>query len=609
MLGVVGLPREVLTMAKYSLMDKFSEKEKYDYSLKDMAAYLDSQKLLAPEEYIEHNVPLAHQKLRVFLADHGLKENPNRENAEALSDTPLRPEAPRENVFSYLQLLCYVLKTSSEESQTLNKFFSLLDHPSQSNISFYQKILKDLDGLVSEQTKKQAGDIVSRADVIWTAHECISLIAYTLHNDYGNLVNELQLNASAFIKRAEQREFPEFSVDSIQEETTYFDLFYRIAATAYACAEIVDMLNAFRKVKKDFSIGHSAKGQYNRMIQPCFRKVEDSDQVTLAYKDGEIIEIKSDEADILASRPSDIKSDDEFDVKYQEALEKYILKNLGDLSKKVFCVDKVDKDYKRRIKNHIKHVAGYWAFEHDRYKNHCVLSKAKLISLLQVIFLSEKGAGFCEGRDHKTMTRGDRDRGPAVRESKGYSTLFGEEPGKKTYRDSYSQQELCIWVDYQALLNTAPIECATYYLDINIATLEAILFEMGTLPPAVIQRRAEQVLNYAVRYLIRKENNFYELSCLLQILTQALGSAPFVTPLFLEQAEAQRLGLFCRLFSAKLVAEKILESIHNWDRSGFKWIVIDPYYTEIYEFKPISLLISWDSNSDRLVLQALNGYQ
>ena len=373
------------------------------------------------------------------------------------------------------------------------------------------------------------------------------------------------------------------------------------------------MLHAFKKVKKDFATGHSNDEEYERMVCPDCRKVTKEDCVMLAFQDGKIIEILSDQAEILNSQPTD--------TEYINALKHYVKDHLQELAVKVFCVDNPKsigkermKQYKRMLQRNFERVAGFKVLEADRYKNLNTLSKAKLISIFQVILLSKPKVGFTEGRDHVVKTRPDRANGVQLRETKSYYSAFLESPGNPTYRDSYSQQELCIWVDYQTLRNISSDSWAMNYLDINIAALEAILNGQNTLPPYQVQRKAEKVLQLAVKRLIRREDDNEELYNLYVSLQSSLGADSVIsaTRTFCQNAILYRFGAFLRLFSVEEVKKKIVEYIyaHQNGTRGTAPIIIDPYYAEINELPPLCVVVQWkqEHTSFSLTLKELSGF-
>lgn len=303
------------------------------------------------------------------------------------------------------------------------------------------------------------------------------------------------------------------------------------------------------------------------------------------------------------------------------ALGRYINAHLPELTTKVFCLDdsicigkERMKQYKRKLKRKIERVAGFRAAETGRYQNQAVLTKAKLISIFQVILLSEPKAGVTAGRDHVTRTRPDRANGVEARETRSYSSVILENPDGPTYRDSYSQQEFCIWVYYQTLKNIASDQWATDYLDINITALESILEERNTLTPDQIQRKAEMMLRKAVRNLISEEDDAEELGSLYHSLQSELGAdaCVFTTHTFRKKVNPYRLGAFLRLFSVKQVKQRIVEYLqpHREDEKFTATAVIDPYYTDINELPPLCIEIDWvrESNASSLTLKDLFGF-
>lgn len=602
-------------MASYSLTDHYIEADKNDYTLDDLDRYWRSLPGTKEDAAGRDSVGYAHKILGDFLQEHGKTENRilrdrnGRTHVELFQKSrPLSPKKTEES-FSYLQLLCYVMEKASQHSQSIGAFLKKLEEPSQVHIPLYQEILSDLDSLVSEEEKDRAKDVDCRAEVVWSSCELISLIAYSAFCDYANTADEFE--PADFIKKTKERVFPEFHGLLLRPEKTYFDAFYSIVAFARASAEIVDLLNAFKTVKEEFIAGHSDIPDCERMMRSECCQVDKNDNVVLAYRNKEIIEIWADQADLLNEQPSD--------EEYLHALKKYVDGHLRELVMKVFCLNDlqgIDKDsikgYEKKLKGKFNRVAGFKVFETDRYKSQAVLSKAKLISIYQVILLSEPKAGITLGKDHVTKTRPDRTNGLELRETKSYSSQFLEVPGSPTCRDSYTQQELCIWVYYQTLKNIASDKWAKNYLDINIAALEAILDEGATLTPDQVQRKAEMMLRMAVRMLIREEDDAEELCNLYFSLRAALGAVVFTTETFRQKAILFRFGAFLRLFSVEEVKQKIVEHVNacQEEKRGTASIIIDPYYAEINEFPPHCVELDWERehNIFSLTLKNLTGF-
>ena len=412
-------------MPKYSLSDCYDEVEKKNYTLGDLDRYWRSLPGTKPDKAGRDSVGYAHQKLVAFLQKHGKMKNRIETDREGKPHVklfqkshPLGPEESKEESFSYLQLLCYIMEKAGRHSISVGKFLGLIDNPSQVHIPLYNEILLDLGDMILEEEKESLADIDRRADVVWISHELISLIAYSAFCDYVNTSDEL--DPTEFIEQSKERVFPELRGLLIRPEKDYFGAFYSIVAFARTSAEIVDMLNAFQKVKRDFSTGHSHIPDCERMMHSEFCKINKNDNAVLAYQDGQIIEIGPNRVEILNNQPSN--------AEYMRALEQYINEHLGELSTKVFCLDDPKcigkermKQYKRKLKRKVKAVAGFRAFETDRYKKQAALSKAKLISIFQVILLSEVKAGVTAGRDHATKIRQDRANGVEARENKSYS--------------------------------------------------------------------------------------------------------------------------------------------------------------------------------------------
>lgn len=154
------------------------------------------------------------------------------------------------------------------------------------------------------------------------------------------------------------------------------------------------------------------------------------------------------------------------------------------------------------------------------------------------------------------------------------------------------------------------------YLDVNIAALESILDEQNVLTPRQVQVKAEKTLRFAVRKLIRKENDAVELGDLYYSLESTLGAdvSVIIAYDFLENAGTDRLGAFLRLFSVKWVKQRIVEYLqtHREDEKFTAAVIIDPYYTDINELPPLCICIEfdrkWKPDVSSLTLMDLSGF-
>ena len=186
-------------MVKYSLADHYNEAERNEYTLEDLDRYWRNLPGTELDKTGRDSVGYAHKKLVLFLQEHGKTKNrikliPQAENQEDQLEIathikkephvmlfqkthPLSSEEPKEESFSYLQLLCYIMEKAGQHSMTVGGLLKLIDNPSQVHIPLYKEILADLDDMISDEEKERVKNIDRRADVVWISHELISLIA------------------------------------------------------------------------------------------------------------------------------------------------------------------------------------------------------------------------------------------------------------------------------------------------------------------------------------------------------------------------------------------------------------------------------------------------
>lgn len=139
-------------MAKYSVADHYNEVERNKYTLEDLDRYWRSLPGTELDKTGRDSVGYAHKRLVLFLQEHGKTKNRIEKDSEGKPHVklfqkshPLSPEESKEESFSYLQLLCYIMEKAGQYSITVGTLLKLIDNPSQVHIPLYQEILADLD--------------------------------------------------------------------------------------------------------------------------------------------------------------------------------------------------------------------------------------------------------------------------------------------------------------------------------------------------------------------------------------------------------------------------------------------------------------------------------
>lgn len=563
------------------------------------------------QENFRHDAVVADRKCIPFLCAHGRPNTvetssyvvhtngASAENTERKYSTrklyPLME--PKAQVFSYLQLLCYILRKSSELSLRIEKFLDLFDHPSVANIPLYEKILYELKPALSSEIKDAPNDIICRAHAIENMQEYISTVAYYLYADYWAEPEALCPNVNCYLRAVKEGDIG-FRAAQQYTVKSYIDFFYIIVARARAIALPSEILTSFRVIENLFSVEVGAKGEYERMLDPNCRKVTKEDCDTLSFCDGAIVPK-------TAKSICDLELPEDHTI-YLDALEKYIYSNIKDITQKVFCLEStsVDRGHIRRVRSHINRVCGYWKSEACRSKAPCAISKAKLISLFQALFLSSPQAR-CDMQQAKKI-KGE-DKGVQDVASHALGPYFLDMYDNLNTIDSICHQLICVWVDYQTLVNSANSECAKCYLDINIAALEALLNEYEDLSIPAIQERSEVLMHYTVRTLIREENDETELKNLAYTLLTQYGIMVLTTGHFRRMSALRRFGAYCRLFSVTQISHIIFVKIAQWDRQGLLEININPLDTGVNE-RPLYLYLSYQANTHCFVFNDFSDY-
>ncbi len=612
-------------MADFSLGARYSERRASEYTMEGLAAYLWQSEIFNKEDPADvdddaaiedvakaeevfqrrfmRKIRTASENCRDFLMRHGHEKTDFfasfSQNGETISVSPFPSERIRDRgsdkgrVFAYLQLLAYIMEKVATHSLTYKKLFEVLENPQWEYISLYDEILDDWGKTeCGRQLPKET--VLQYAATISDYADLISTIAQAQHNDY-DVESEaksdyahLALNMMCFAASVNMDAKYGILGEKDRGRECFQPTFYRLVCYARACAWNADLLRAFEEVKEGLTDKKHAAEPYDKMLRNEFSKIVEEDQVSLALQDGEIVEIMSDRADLLLNAPGDNNS-------YLAALDEYIEKNIEKLTGKVFCTDTPNDDELETIRGYIPRFHVYWAFEKERYQNHCFLSKAKLISVFQAICLSMPKAGFAAQKG-EIKTRDN------YRESASYSSAFADDP-ERLYKNSYRQQVMCIWIDYLNLLHIASSQYAQCFLDVNIMALTAILHKGEMLTLSVLQQRTEYVFRDTVGTLICDANEERERKIFGTRLARLTGATVFFTSQFRDHATQYCFGRYCRLFDAERVAEAIFDSMKNRENTTSMLLNIAPGYMPRSELPPFYLKITWDRDVKDIILE------
>lgn len=588
-------------MLQYSLSDPYDSTCEKDYSVTSLECYLGGLDSLSENMHINRSIRTVGKYLSRRMDEESEKfhvkliRNQPAEIPAAEKTIPRLKENKKE-YFSYLQLVGYIIQKCAESKMGYKQFFDALKKPSLEFIPFYDDILTDLSIAVPTASKK---DVERRAEIMHTAFDYINLIACALHSDYGDdkrALKVLEHNSKTFAIKAEAISNLHLLESTSCDESSYLDTFYRIVSFARATAWETEMLRAFQDVKAIFS-GRKPAESFDKLIRAECRKVVKEDQVSLAYKDGEIVEIMSDQIELMEEIADDSIDD------YLDALERYVKVHIVEIAQKVFCEDDPSRSKRRSIESHMVRFRGYWIFEFDRYGKHCFLSKAKLISVLQASYLVLPRAQFAPRKSGTPRERSDKNK---VRENASLSTSFIESPDCP-YRESYYQQLLCVWADYQTLFNIATPEYAMYYLEVNITALKSFLKSRSCLTLPELQKRAERLLRSATRSLIYIEDDCEEIQSFCRELSEKIDASVFYTDSFKAHASMNRFGAFCRLYGGQSIVEMLMHKLECWDKKEPLIVKIAPSNMLQSEIPALGMQLSWDITSKEVVLEDFFG--
>lgn len=565
-------------MAEYSISSVYNEAEAKEYSLKDFRKYIKEIEIekkdareakgnpITPLE--DHTVRTAEASCRKLLEHYG---HIPRELSQ-MSDYER---------FSYFQLVGFLFELvssvrdeermdmSDREEEPVNdnpcgkeprqshrithtkSIVKRFTSPSPQYDAWYDKILRKFD---KELSKAGLGfDVVQSYEKdIYLAQDYIHIISQSLFFIYGDspaAVETLQTSLQHYHDLLQSSTDIREKDVSKDRSINYLHIFYEIVASAKVLAWCNELQIAFEIVRTFCSSKETPTEKFAKMVQPTYRKVKEEDKVLLAYNRDEksIVEAMSDRKDLLYEKlvPRE----------YSEAIGRYIDAHIAELAQKVFCEDKPSKGQKERIQNHKDKIISYIHFEFARYKNNNPISKAKLISIYQAYFLALPRAKYGPKKEGAVKSQG------GSRENSSYSSSFVE---TSLFKNSFHHQVLCVWIDYQNIINSAPIQkaqdYANYYLDVNISALEYIFKSAKGSSVSKTVSRAKETLDIAVKNLIPLEDGRQEIESLCQRFWAMTGFQLKKSPSFQKWSDQENLGAFLRLYSLEEVMRLITQN-------------------------------------------------
>lgn len=586
-------------MAEYRLSDRYKKFAAKEYSLYNLVEYYERHEDYCENEHLVHDLRIISEKCKNLFSAYGYTEPELHDEIRISVHKKFFGESAdlnhrgkinqrtmgKERLFSFLQVVAYMYEKPHNED-----VFYYLRHPScdENAISVYKMILEDLAANVPE--KYPLSEVENASNNIRLTQDYIGIITNSLSTEYGSsisAVEELQKRVKHFRAVTQtEKTWHTIHYEHPNETTYYVDALYRIAAFCKCCIWEAELLRAFQNMKKSVLAANQVAEEFAKMIQPQYKKIEPTDQVSLVFSDGKIVEATAEhQALIEATASMDHKE-------YLDALELYIHEHISELARKVFCTDAPTKNQKRLIKSHIEDVRNYWDLEYDRYNNHGFLSKVKLISIFQASYLSLPRSGYTMKKSGTPKTRDGFRETPSISSSR--KNLHIKNP--------FYLLVFCVWVDYQTIFNTASPEYAGHYLDVSIAALDAILHKGGKFSISQTKKSAERVLCHAVKSLIYDGDDQTEILSLILGLSNALQAPVLCSATFFEPARFHRFGGFCRLYSVTDIVSEILREMNSWDRKKALMVNIDKAGGFIDKTSPLFLHISHDPKQNTYIL-------
>lgn len=511
------------------------------------------------------------------------------------------PKAPQER-FEYLQFLHYIIGKNRACPKNAPSLFGCIETPSEWYLNLYNEMINEIRGKVSMNAHKLTGgvdsDITESPQHIKGKYDesihalqqyagRIAGMAYNLHRtDIGNGMMLFPENFDCSFNK-EMNRLLEQAPTNVSFESWWDELFLRLHFARCIYWES-DMLSAYQEVQEASSKPFSKDDKYFDMRKENGRAVVLDDDCMLIF-DSETKRIKE-------TFLPELGNEDTFTVSntklYVEELIQYIKDHVSEISEKTFRNPEPGKSGEKKILNHIDDVCEYLRMEHQRYGRNSPLSKGKLISAYQAVFLASPNLGIAP-----TMKRAVK-----AKTSKGFkrakntvSSVYSESDTK----DPLSLQLVCAWTEYQFVWNTFGSLAAKKYLEINIRILQTILgigYKAGMVE---LQRHAEMVLLATMDTLIPCKDgivDFYDYCA-----TFDLERRIEIDFSHLENSCSFR--KFCKLFGPDKITALIVRSLDAKKQDSIYEIVLNEATDDAIRICSPTLRIRYDMAEDIYTIQ------
>lgn len=524
-------------MSDFDLAQEFQESKVHKYTLKNLQSDLhdvyvpSKQKKKKTPGQCKGNIPI-HDMESYFneIRSHCAEIFPS---CRDLNFAKLEPWEK----FQYLKFFYYMGKSHSEWQKNNYRLFHCLQAPSQRHRQYYIKMLeeiienKDKLSLHSQVAEEIWGrDGQGYADSFHTVQDQINLIASSLHNIYKDAPEWLLAAIEIFNK----------TLDEYAEKSAQIDMGFDFKLS---CWDELCLLLAYNRDlywENDLLEAHriSAANATSYSHIPDGKKFID---YGLIYRNGKIVELPlwGKSGELFLRERTEISSKE-----YLDALEIYVNEHINEITAAIFPQERPDRNRKERVINRFSNVRAFWELEWNRYGRNSSLTRCKLIATYQVIFMSQPKSGV---NLFKPGTPKRREGDNLYRESKSLSSTY-KDPSQK---EPLYQQLICILTDNQMFQSVLPPDYRNCYSEINIKALEAITAVDWRSRPAAVQARAESILLLTAEALIPVEDDAEEIPDLEQRMNEYMKTDST------DSAQLHRLGAYCRLFNAEVIAELI----------------------------------------------------
>ena len=323
--------------------------------------------------------------------------------------------------YQYLKFFYYIGKTYSEWRKDGYNLFDCLRNPSERHRTYYVKMLeeilanKDKISLASQVAREiQGNDGQGYADSLHMVHYWINSIAFWCHTEYEAEYDKVEEDWHEFCQILDDYNEKSAQLErSFENDLSCWDELCLLLAHNRDLYWEISLLRAHKMVYH-ITKQSMLRDETRLLMFPDPQFHQNTDDYQLVYRNGKIEEIFPHNG-----------SEDE-DDKFLDALEEYVKDHIDELTTKIFSKSP-PKDYdKTRVINHFSYFRGYWEMERQLYEQNCKLTKIKLISAYQVIFMTLPSSGITFSKFGFPMKR---ENGRLYRESKSLSSSYKNPSG------------------------------------------------------------------------------------------------------------------------------------------------------------------------------------